>query len=166
MGAYPVWSYHTLAVATWASYSPPLKNGDDNDRAHLLGLWWELNRLIFRKCLKSRLAHPGTPSVFSGPHFPAALCTQGDWFHCLQVSVQRKTVFSKFFPYSVGNEGTSLAEFLEASDSVPDMLGSPSGLRGMTESGRKPEWSRPQKNPAFPPFRKPGISGCGFLAWA
>lgn len=75
---------------------------------------------------------------------------------CLQDSGQRNNVFSKFFPYSVGNEGTSLAEFLEAYDLVPNMLGSPSGLRGMTESGRQPEWSRPQKTPAF---RNPGVSG-------
>lgn len=40
-------------------------------------------------------------------------------------SGQKNNVFSKFFPYSVGNEGTSLAEFLEAYDSVPNMLGSP-----------------------------------------
>lgn len=86
--------------------------------------------------------------MFLGPHFPAALCTSVDWFHCLQVSGQ---IFNKSFPYSVGNEGTSLAEFLEACDSVPDMLGSPSGLRGMTEAGRQPEWSRPQKIPPSRP---------------
>lgn len=67
-------SCHTLAVSAWASYFLTSKAWRHNDRSYLPALWWELNWLIFRKCLKQCPAHPGTPSVFSGPHFPAALC--------------------------------------------------------------------------------------------
>lgn len=45
--------------------------------------------------------------------------------------------------YSVGKEGTGRVEYLEACDLVPNILGSPCGLRGRIESER----NKPPKDP-------------------
>ena len=66
-----------------------------------------------------------TVSVLRIPFSSCHLYLSGLVSQFLQDSGQRNNVFRKFFPYSVGNEGTNLAEFLEAYDSVPNVLAAP-----------------------------------------
>lgn len=108
------------------------------------GFWWELNEFICRKCLK--IGSGTTRKAVSVLRIPLSSChlyLSGLASQFSQDSGQRNNVFSKFFLYLVGREGTSRAEFLEACDSVPDILSSPSGLRGRTESER----NKPPKEP-------------------